>query len=223
MKNLKIQTPPIMRSAAISIVAGSVVLTANAGSTALVGFPVPDNSLAHFRGRIKASAGLLKNIAVTLSTSTDAATAAAVHGVTSGQPVYVVGSSQPGGFTAATLYYANAATTTTLKFYDTQAHAVSGGATGLVDITSAGTAVVVYCVPIVAFYEVGAVVANRNGNTALVGSVDAVAFEDVAAWAGSVSADDSGNALSLLGTPDAVLDTTIEHYGELLVDSIMAA
>lgn len=64
------------------------------------------------------------------------------HGVITGQAVRFAALDSvvplPGGLAAATTYYAAAVDANTLKFYDTQAHAFAGGATGLVDITSAG-------------------------------------------------------------------------------------
>jgi len=44
-----------------------------------------------------------------------------------------------GGMTNGTTYYVNRVDANTISLYDTQAHAIAGGATGLVDITSVGT------------------------------------------------------------------------------------
>lgn len=76
--------------------------------------------------------------ATTVNTTTEVVTTP-VHGLTTGCPVKVTGDDVPAGLTSGNTYYVNAASTTTLKFYDTSANAITGGATGLVNLTDAGS------------------------------------------------------------------------------------
>lgn len=66
-------------------------------------------------------------------TGSETVTFASTHGWTTGQALQVATTAN--GLTAGTVYYANAPTATTLTFYDTYAHAISGGATGLQNLT----------------------------------------------------------------------------------------
>lgn len=71
------------------------------------------------------------------------------HGFASGAgPFYVLAGSSlggagtgalPGGLAESTNYYTRAVDANTLSLYDTSAHAIAGGGTGLVDITSVGS------------------------------------------------------------------------------------
>lgn len=77
-----------------------------------------------------------------VNTGTDQVTITA-HGLTSGTAVRVgVASSGvlPAGLVAGTQYFVNAVDANTIAFYDTYAHAVAGGGTGLIDLTTTGTA-----------------------------------------------------------------------------------
>lgn len=61
------------------------------------------------------------------------------HGFSTGDCVNVSTSTTlPTGISADTGYYVNRVSSSTFKLYDTRAHAVAGGATGLVNITAAG-------------------------------------------------------------------------------------
>lgn len=80
---------------------------------------------------------------VTINASTDTLTTATAHLLSAGDEVMVHATlTQPGGVNRTTRYYANVPTGTTLKLYDTEAHAIAGGSTGLVDITDAGSGVI---------------------------------------------------------------------------------
>jgi hypothetical protein len=68
------------------------------------------------------------------NTGTDVVTFAATPSWQTGAVVYAA--STVGGLTAGTAYYYRSASTTTGSFYDTLAHALAGGATGLVDLTA---------------------------------------------------------------------------------------
>ena len=62
------------------------------------------------------------------------------HGFTTGDCVNVTTSDAlPTGISADTAYYVRVADVDSFTLYDTRAHAVAGGATGLIDITAAGT------------------------------------------------------------------------------------
>lgn len=68
------------------------------------------------------------------NTSTDVVTFGSATGWQTGAVVYPA--STAGGLTAGTAYWYNAVSSTTGSFYDTLAHALSGGATGKVDLTA---------------------------------------------------------------------------------------
>lgn len=72
--------------------------------------------------------------------ATDIATATG-HKLRTGMPVQVsnTGGGLPAGLSAATTYWVNVIDVNTFYFYDTQAHAIAGGSTGRIDITTAGT------------------------------------------------------------------------------------
>jgi hypothetical protein len=76
----------------------------------------------------------------TVDTGTDVITTGATHAFLTEDRIMVESTTTlPGGLTAYTAYYVNKISGTTLKLYDSAANALSGGATGLIDITSAGT------------------------------------------------------------------------------------
>lgn len=76
----------------------------------------------------------------TVDTSTDTITTIAAHGLTTGAKVRVYRNENGvAGITDGQAYWANVTTTTNLVLYDSEANAISGGATGKVDITSAVT------------------------------------------------------------------------------------
>jgi hypothetical protein len=91
--------------------------------------------------------------------------------------------------------------------YDTQARGVAGGATGLVDITSAGATVNIFPCYLVACYKLVAAFKNTNGNTAIVGSVVKDVMEDVSGWDTTIEANDSADTAEIKATPDTVLGT----------------
>lgn len=184
---------------------------ANAGASVLVSLAVPLNCIVIARVKIRGAAGKICNpIAVTADASTDLLTKTA-HGIQSGTPLHVVGGTQPGGVVAATMYYANAASADTIALYDTYAHGVAGGPTGLVDITSAGATVKVYPSVLSAYYEFVAVARNRRTTTALVGAVASlVAVEDNSAWDATAAVNDTADTLEVKVTPDAAIDTRFE-------------
>lgn len=83
---------------------------------------------------------------VTITHASDLLTCASVHLLSDGDEVMVYWrGTAPAGLSKTTRYYARVTgmSTTTLKLYDTEAHALDTGAvTGLVDITSAGSGVI---------------------------------------------------------------------------------
>jgi hypothetical protein len=197
-------------------------IAANAGATAVLGINVAINTLVFIKALIKLAAGSLSRFSVTADAGTDVLTAASAHGLATGTPVFVSGTGQPGGVTATTIYYVNAASATTLKLYDTKANAVTGSGTGLVDITSAGSGVIVQATVEQGFYEVTAVCRNRNGKVELLGSADVIAMEDVAAWVATAVADDTNDKVNITITPDPTLATRYDVYVEYFEDSINA-
>ena len=63
----------------------------------------------------------------------------AAHGLADGTAVdFTTTDTLPAGISANTAYYVGEGATATFQLYDTYAHAIAGGATGLVDITDAG-------------------------------------------------------------------------------------
>lgn len=68
------------------------------------------------------------------------------HGFSNGQAVYFTAATMPTGLTAGTIYYARVSDTSTpanrMFLYDTEEHAIAGGATGQITFSSAGTTVV---------------------------------------------------------------------------------
>jgi hypothetical protein len=74
-----------------------------------------------------------------VNTGTSAVTVTA-HGTISGTGFRVASTAiLPTGFAVNTTYYANVVDPNTLKFYDTEAHAIAGGATGLIALSTTGT------------------------------------------------------------------------------------
>lgn len=78
---------------------------------------------------------------VTVNTGSDVVTTTISQpGIANGDPVrFEATTSTPTGLTANTVYYARVASPTTFTIYDTSAHAIAGGATGLVDISTSGS------------------------------------------------------------------------------------
>lgn len=75
-----------------------------------------------------------------VNTTTEVLTSNAAHGFTTGDCVNATTSNTlPTGISVDTAYYVRVISPTTFTLYDTRARALSGGATGLVDITAAGT------------------------------------------------------------------------------------
>ena len=95
---------------------------------------------------IPAAAGAVKKylgqagVTVTVANATDIWTATA-HGLTTGEAVRLTnsGGALPAGTDATTTYYVNVIDANTFYLFDTRAHAVAGGATGLVNATGDGT------------------------------------------------------------------------------------
>lgn len=208
---------------ATKIALSAKTLAANAGSTEILSVPVARGTSAIVRGLIYASAGVVVAPFTAVADATADTLTAVAHGLVSGQPVYVVGTVQPGGVTATTVYYANAATADTIALYDTAAHAVSGGPTGLIDITTAGTAVVVTTTTVNAAYTILSLGHNRNNNLTAVGSASVVSVEDVSAWDVTSAADNTNKAVSIKATPDTALDTTYTGWFEVFTSPLVAS
>jgi hypothetical protein len=75
----------------------------------------------------------------TVNTGTDILTTAAALFVTGDDVQVKTTGTLPLPLLVDTVYYVNRSSSTTFTLYDTQAHALAGGATGKVDITTAGT------------------------------------------------------------------------------------
>ena len=209
----------LSKVAARKQISASASFAANAGASVITAVPVPKNCMVLVTGRAFASAGALNGFAVTADASTDALTKTA-HGVVTGTPVFLTGTAVPTGTTENTVYYARAATADTITLYDTEAHAVSGGGTGLVDITAAGTAVKLYTLTQNAAYTIQFAGRNLNGTTALIGSADLNAFEEISAWDLTVVANDTNDTLEVKGTPDATLATRFYVDLEVTTQSV---
>ena len=132
---------------------------------------------------------------------------AASSGIVTGTPVNVTGTTVPTGITAGTVYYASV-TGAYISLYDTEAHAVSAAATGLVAFTTAGAAVVVQPATLNAYYKTTVAAKNINGVVTLIGTPSQTALEDVSAWDFTQVANNTTKRLDLKGTPDGTLATT---------------
>jgi hypothetical protein len=197
---------------------------ANAGASVMASIAVPKGCFVYVNALIHASAGsAFTPIAVTADSDTDLFTATA-HGLGHGTPVIVKGATQPTGVSATTIYFARAASSSTISIYDTHAHAVAGGGTGQALFTGNGTSVVIYPQPLAGFYIVDACGINRAATTALVGSANVVAFEetDCSAWAATIAANDSTDTLDVTVTPDATAATRFEAELNITVMSAKA-
>ena len=98
---------------------------------ALASQPIFVSREAHFDSTVGAVSVSANTITLT-NANTDFATGTAV--------VYNSnGGTAIGGMTNGTTYYVNRVDANTILLYDTQAHAIAGGATGLVDISAVGT------------------------------------------------------------------------------------
>ena len=75
-----------------------------------------------------------------VNTGTSVITTQIAHNQITGRGVVIDSTGAlPTGLTANTTYFLNVASATTVKLYDTAAHAIAGGGTGLVAITGAGS------------------------------------------------------------------------------------
>lgn len=192
-------------------ITGYISVAANAGASVLAAIAVDPNTVNIVEGIIRASAGSQVAPAAIASAvaGTDVVTTSAAHGLTTGQPVIVSGITGLTGVVVTTVYFVNAVSATTLTLHDTAANAILGGANGRLDITADGTGTITG-VPVQAVYFIRCAVRNRAGVTSLLGSVDILALEDVAAWAGTIVANNTNDTFDITGTPDASLATKFE-------------
>jgi hypothetical protein len=216
-----IQTPrPMVGPNGITQVNSREVFAANAGASVIANIAVPSGCMVVASLRARASAGVANRVAVTAVNASETFTAPAGHGFTTGMVAFCVGTAQPTGVSATTAYFLNVATNT-IKLYDTAANAVTGGGTGLVSFTTDGTSVVLIGAPLSAAYFLRVAAKNQNGVTALVGSADLVAFEDVSAWALTATANNTTDVLEIKGTPDGNVATAFEIVGEVQTLSLV--
>lgn len=206
---------------------GKASLAGGAGSSEVFAVPVPTNMLAVVRGLVRASVGSPGGaISVTVANGADTLTATA-HGITVPTPCFVKGTGQPGGVTATTIYYAWPTNANTFQLYDTLANAVAhDGGTGLINISSDGSAVKLTPTTVEAVYQVLGTVANRNTNVALIGSPVIDPQEVISGWDCTVAADDTNKTLQVKVTPDAGVGyspTKIEYLLEVYTFGLSAA
>jgi hypothetical protein len=115
---------------------GAVALTGNDHSTAGIG-KLPKLAIGEYDTADAVAA--VAASATDINADTDVVTVTA-HGFSTGDCVNVSTSDTlPTGISANTAYYVRKGTDNTFTLYDTRAHAVAGGATGLVNITAVGT------------------------------------------------------------------------------------
>lgn len=199
-------------------------LAANAGSSVIGRISVPLNMLAHVHAYIKAAAGDLRQLtASAVSTGADTATVTA-HGLVTGSPVLVsnIAGSNPTGLAANTVFYVRAVDANTLSFFATKAQALAN--TPLIDITGAGSNVIIVGTVEQAIYELKATIRNRGGLTSLVGALNSLfSAEDVAAWDATITADDTNDAVQVNFTPDATLATRYDAVVEYILAPADAA
>lgn len=212
--------PPFSKSSqALSEQVASVSLAANSGSTKIYGVPLTNPGDVKFvRATVKCSIGRQGNAQVFVVDATANTFTLVGHGITvSGTPIVVGGTAVPAGFTAGTVYYAGVTSTSVLQVYDTPAHAVTNdGATGLINPTSAGTAVTVTTVQQLAVYVAQASGRNQNGTAVILGANNALStFEDIAAWDCAWAVNTSTNTLDLKVTPDVQNITQVDAFIEI--------
>lgn len=201
-------------------------LAANAGSSEIYALPVGANKMAMVHGYLRACAGLQgPTISGTVDATANTFTAGSAHGYAGTViPGFVSATALPAGWSANTLYYAAIINTTTLKLYNTLANAITNdGATGLIDPTTAGTAVKFTPTVIHSVYRLFGAVANRvgsGGKCALVGSASVVSAEDVSGWDATIAADDTNKTLQIKATPDTDMDTRYELYLDVFEESL---
>lgn len=203
----------------------SGVLAANAGATVVGRIPLLANIMGVFQLLIKMAAGDTRQLTIEAVTAGSDTVTITAHGFVTGSPVmigFLAGGALPGGVSGTTIYYARAADANTLAFYSTKAQSIAGGPTGLLDLTSGGTTPVVIGVVEQAFYIVRGAVRNRNGKVELLGTPNQIALEDVAAWDGNLTADDSNDAASITLTPDVTLNTRYDIVAEYFTESVNA-
>lgn len=132
MSNYAISTPG----------AEAVAYTATPGT--LTGYAVsPTLGVLVYLLTVTSNAWVAQGIADTVFTANDVTFAftATAHGLITGMPVQVSnsGGALPTGLSAATTYWAAVIDANTFYLYDTRAHALAGGATGQVQVSSNGT------------------------------------------------------------------------------------
>ena len=103
-----------------------------------------------------------------IANSTDIITLDAAHGYSNGDPIYYQdqGGVQTVGLTDGNLYYARSETSTSISTYDTAAHAIAGGATGLTNLTAAGSETHY-------IYSAGAAIYNNSGGAVTINITNA--------------------------------------------------
>jgi hypothetical protein len=204
---------------------GKASLAANAGASKVFAVSVPTNSKAVIRGIVRASAGVIAApIPVTVANGTETFTAGAAHGYTTVVPCFVTGTVLPAGTVAGTIYYAWGSSTTAFQLYDTMANAlVHNGSTGLIAVTTDGTAVNIVPTSVDSVHQVFAAVSNRNGNAVLLGSPVIDSLEVVSGWDCTVTADNTDKNLQLNFTPDTALVTKVEWLVEIYKFALSAA
>lgn len=193
-------------------------LAANAGATAILRIPVGRGEVVYVEALVNAFAGQeIGQVAISAINTTSNQLTSTAHGLLTGQPVFVgftVGGSLPGGSVATTIYYVRAVDANTITLHPIASDA-SGNLNAL-DITTAGSNVVLIPTKLFAVYKLSGTVANRNGNVALVGSVQAVAYEHVSAWDAAIAADDTNDAVVINATPDTLIPTTFEVVADFV-------
>jgi hypothetical protein len=189
-----------------------ISLAGGASATAILSLPVANGETLLVEALVQASAGTFQQNKTFVAANTGDTFTLEDHGLIQGQPVMAI-SGLPTGITANTVYYVIKTDDDVIKLASSAANAA--GATA-VAISADAAAAVLSTVALIGVYKVTAAVANKNGVTALVGTPDVVAFEDVAGWACTIQANDTTNALEVDGTPDGVLSTTFDVYAQIV-------
>jgi hypothetical protein len=88
------------------------------------------------------------------------------HGMTTGDPVVYMnaGGTEITGLTTQTIYYVNRVSDDTFKLYDTAANAITGGATGLIDLSGTGNSSQYFVTSTEGVYPSDEIYRYRNGN-----------------------------------------------------------
>ena len=220
MLNAQISPVPVQVSGA-SVYEGTVSVAANTSNAVLRNGVVSNNRIAIVSTRVKASIGSNGVSTAITSISSNTATLAA-HGLVTGQPILLGGTTAPTGLTLGVIYYAIVLNSSTFNFATTPANAASATA---ITLSSAGTAVTFTPVKQTGYFETKATVRVINGVASVLNAATSiVSHKDtaLAAVASTVVANNTANYIgfSVVGTSDPNLITTFKYFVDVTDENL---